>query len=339
MKNRFGLTQPLRSLAAALSVMLAGTSLAVANDKVVLLTSWYAQAEQGGFYQALAEGLYEKEGLDVTIRMGGPQVNGMQLLVSKQADFIVNYDLQILKSVEQGLPVVAVAAPFQGDPQGLMTHADIQGLDALKNKQVLVSTSGQQTWWPWLKGKYQLQDNQARPYTFNLQPFLAGPDTTQQAYASSELFQAIKAGQQPNFFLFADAGYPPYGSTLATRQDIIDEHPQRVAGFVRASLEGWKRYLENPAAGNALIKRDNPNMTDELLAWGLSTLKQHQLLTRGDAATQGIGTMSDARWQATRDFMVEAGLLGAGAPWQQAYTTRFVYDLRVLPDAPQAASR
>ncbi|MBC3489630.1 ABC transporter substrate-binding protein [Pseudomonas taiwanensis] len=339
MKNRFGLTQPLRSLAATLSVMLAGTSLAVANDKVVLLTSWYAQAEQGGFYQALAERLYEKEGLDVTIRMGGPQVNGMQLLVSKQADFIVNYDLQILKSVEQGLPVVAVAAPFQGDPQGLMTHADIQGLDALKNKQVLVSTSGQQTWWPWLKGKYQLQDNQARPYTFNLQPFLAGPDTTQQAYASSELFQAIKAGQQPNFFLFADAGYPPYGSTLATRQDIIDEHPQRVAGFVRASLEGWKRYLENPAAGNALIKRDNPNMTDELLAWGLSTLKQHQLLTRGDAATQGIGTMSDARWQATRDFMVEAGLLGAAAPWQQAYTTRFVGDLKVLPDAPQAASR
>lgn len=331
MKNRFGLTRPLRSLLTGLGALLAGAPMAMAGDKVVLLTSWYAQAEQGGFYQALAEGLYQREGLDVTIRMGGPQVNGMQLLVSKQADFIVNYDLQILKSVEQGLPVVAVAAPFQGDPQGLMTHADISGLDRLQDKQVLVSTSGQQTWWPWLKGKYQLKDNQARPYTFNLQPFLAGPDTTQQAYASSELFQAIKAGQKPNFFLFADAGYPPYGSTIATRQDIIEQHPQRVAAFVRASLEGWQRYLENPAPGNALIKRDNPNMSDELLAWGVSTLKQHQLLTRGDAATRGIGTMSDARWQATRDFMVEAGLLGATAPWQKAYTTRFVQDLSVLP--------
>lgn len=339
MKNRFGLTQPLRSLLAGLGALLVGAPPAMAGDPVVLLTSWYAQAEQGGFYQALAEGLYEKEGLDVTIRMGGPQVNGMQLLVSRQADFIVNYDLQILKSVEQGLPVVAVAAPFQGDPQGLMTHADVSGLDGLKNKQVLVSTSGQQTWWPWLKGKYQLQDSQARPYTFNLQPFLAGSDTTQQAYASSELFQAIKAGQQPNFFLFADAGYPPYGSTVATRQDIIEQHPQRVAAFVRASLEGWKRYLENPAAGNALIKHDNPNMSDELLAWGVSTLKQHQLLTRGDAASRGIGTMSDSRWQATRDFMVEAGLLGAGAPWQKAYTTRFVHDINVLPDTAQAASR
>ena len=339
MKNRFGLTQPLRSLLAGLGVLLAGAPPTMAGNQVVLLTSWYAQAEQGGFYQALAEGLYEKEGLEVTIRMGGPQVNGMQLLVSRQADFIVNYDLQILKSVEQGLPVVAVAAPFQGDPQGLMTHADVSGLDGLNNKQVLVSTSGQQTWWPWLKGKYQLQDSQARPYTFNLQPFLAGADTTQQAYASSELFQAIKAGQQPNFFLFADAGYPPYGSTVATRQDLIDQHPQRVAAFVRASLEGWKRYLDNPAAGNALIKRDNPNMTDELLAWGVSTLKQHQLLTRGDAAVRGIGTMSDARWQATRDFMVEAGLLGAAAPWQKAYTTRFVQDLHVLPGSNQAASR
>jgi len=341
MNTRFALGHPLRSrlLAALLPVGLALAPCASANDQVVLLTSWYAQAEQGGFYQALADGLYAKEGLDVTLRMGGPQVNGMQLLVSKQADFIVNYDLQILKSVEQGLPVVAVAAPFQGDPQGLMTHADVTGLDALAGKQVLVSTSGQQTWWPWLKAKYQLADNQARPYTFNLQPFLANPDTTQQAYASSELFQARKAGQQPNFFLFADAGYPPYGSTVATRQDVIEQHPERVERFVRASMEGWKRYLDNPAAGNALIKRDNPNMSDELLAWGVNTLKQYRLVTGGDAATQGIGTMNDARWQATRDFMVQTGLLGAEAPWQKAYTTRFVQGLKVLPAAEQAASR
>ncbi|CAH0204570.1 hypothetical protein SRABI89_01832 [Pseudomonas koreensis] len=210
MKIRFALGQPLRSLLAMALVpaALIASPLALANDKVVLLTSWYAQAEQGGFYQALADGLYEKEGLDVTIRMGGPQVNGMQLLLNKQADFIVNYDLQILKSVEQGLPVVAVAAPFQGDPQGLLTHADVSGLDALQNKQVLVSTSGQQTWWPWLKEKYQLKDSQARPYTFNLQPFLANANTTQQAYASSELFQALKAGEKANFFPFCRRRLP-----------------------------------------------------------------------------------------------------------------------------------
>ncbi|MBA1287278.1 ABC transporter substrate-binding protein [Pseudomonas japonica] len=312
--------------------------LAYAGEKVVLLTSWYAQAEHGGFYQALAEGLYAKEGLEVTIRMGGPQVNGMQLLVSGQADFILNYDLQVLKSVEQGLPVVAVAAAFQGDPQGLLTHENVDGLKSLKGKSVLVSTSGQQTWWPWLKQKYGLDDAQARPYTFNLQPFLANPDATQQAYASSELFQAIKAGQKPNFYLFADNGYPPYGSTVVTRRDVIEQHPERVAGFVRASMEGWKHYLNDPARGNALIQQDNPNMSDELLAWGVSTLRKYRLVTGGDATTQGIGVMTDARWQATRDFMVQAGLLGAAAPWQSAYSTQFVKALNVLPDPADLAA-
>jgi len=177
-------------LAAALS---AGS---FAADKVTMLTSWYAQAEHGGFYQALATGIYRKYGLDVTIRMGGPQVNGMQLLASGQADFLMGYDLQVLKSVEQGLPVTTVAASFQTDLQGMMTHPDVKSLGGLKNgKTVLVSTSGRTTWWPWLKEKYGLSDAQARPYTFNLQPFIADPNVAQQAYPSSELFQAEKAGE------------------------------------------------------------------------------------------------------------------------------------------------
>src|SRR6478609_486019 len=107
--------------AAALSLI---AGVANAADKVTFLTSWYAQAEHGGFYQALAEGIYQKHGLDVTIRMGGPQVNGMQLLASGQADFFMGYDLQVLKSVEQGIPATTVAASFQTDAQGMMTHTD-----------------------------------------------------------------------------------------------------------------------------------------------------------------------------------------------------------------------
>ncbi|MCF4998760.1 ABC transporter substrate-binding protein [Pseudomonas syringae] len=310
-----------------------------AADKIVLLTSWYAQAEQGGFYQAQAEGLYARQGLDVTIRMGGPQVNGMQLLLNKQADVIINYDLQVLKSMEQQLPVVAIAAAFQGEPQGLLTHGDVSGLEQLKGKNVLVSTSGQQTWWPWLKQKYGLTEAQARPYTFNLQPFLNDPATAQQAYASSELFQALKVDKGARFFLFADAGYPPYGSTLVTRPDVIEQRPEMLQRFVQATMEGWRSYLANPAPGNALIKQDNPNMSDELLAWGVSTLKQYRLVDGGDAATRGIGVMTDARWQATRDFMVDSGLLKPDADWRKAYDTRFVSDLKVMPDGPAQASQ
>lgn len=343
MKSRSALGCTASLLRRLLPVALLGTSLvaplASANDKIVLLTSWYAQAEHGGFYQALANGTYEKNGLDVTIRMGGPQVNGMQLLLNKQADVIINYDLQVLSSVEQGMPVVAIGAAFQGDPQGMLTHSDVSGLDGLKDKTILVSTSGQTTWWPWLKAKYGLNDSQARPYTFNLQPFFNNPQAVQQAYASSELYQATKAGQEPKFFLFADSGYPPYGSTLVTRDDVIAQRPEVLKRFVAASMEGWKSYLADPAPGNALIKKDNTSMDDELLAWGVNKLKELKLVEGGDAATQGIGVMTDARWQATRDFMVKSGLLKAETDWNKAYSTEFVRDLHVLPQAAETAAR
>ncbi|VDR26062.1 NMT1/THI5 like [Raoultella terrigena] len=179
-----------------------------ADEKLVLLTSWYAQAEQGGYYQALATGIYKRYGLDVSIQSGGPQINGMQLLLSKRADAIIGYDLQLLESVQRGFQAKAIAAPFQFDPQGLLTHASVTSLDGLKDKTILVSSSGQSTWWPWLKARYQLSDSQVRPYTFNIQPFVADDNVAQQAYVSSEVFQAQKAGVKSNFFLFSEHGYP-----------------------------------------------------------------------------------------------------------------------------------
>jgi NitT/TauT family transport system substrate-binding protein len=330
--TRRGLFHRLFHVAACAALSLAALPLAAqAADKVTFLTSWYAQAEHGGFYQAVAEGIYRKHGLDVTIRMGGPQVNGMQILTSGQADFMMGYDLQVLKSIEQGVPVTTVATSFQTDLQGMMTHADVNSLADLKTRTVLVSTSGRTTWWPWLKAKYQLDDANSRVYTFNLQPFFADPKAAQQAYASSEVFAADKAGVKAKFFLFAADGYPPYGTTIVTMQKTAREKPELVARFVKATMEGWKSYLANPAPANLLIKQDNPNMKDDQLAWGLAKLKEYRMVDGGDAATQGIGVMTDARWQKTRDFMVGAGLLKAETDWKKAYTTQFVKDLKVMP--------
>ncbi|VTN04619.1 NMT1/THI5 like [Raoultella ornithinolytica] len=237
-------------------VALSGMSLAVeAEEKIVLLTSWYAQAEQGGYYQAQATGIYKKYGLEVDIRSGGPQVNGMQLLLSKRADVIIGYDLQLLEGIQRGFQAKAIAAPFQYDPQGLLTHTDVASLEGLKGKTILVSSSGQATWWPWLKGQYQLNDAQARPYTFNIQPFVADDNVAQQAYVSSEVFQVQKAGVKSNFFLFSEHGYPPYGGILIARPETIADRNAALAKFVRASMEGWVSYLNNPAPGNALIKK------------------------------------------------------------------------------------
>jgi NitT/TauT family transport system substrate-binding protein len=302
-----------------------------AQDKVTFLTSWYGQAEHGGFYQALATGLYKKHGLDVSLRMGGPQVNGMQLMMAGQADMHMGYDFQVLKSLEQGLTAVTVATSFQHDLQGLMTHEDVKSLGDLKGKTILVATAGRSSWWPWLKAKYGYTDEQARPYTFNLQPFFADKNMVQQAYLSSEPLQAEKAGIKHRFFLFAHDGFPPYGTTIVATQRMAKEKPDAVQRFVRASMEGWRSYIADPAPANALIKKDNPNMTDEQLAYGLAKLKEQRLITGGDAAQMGIGAMTDERWKKTYDYMVSAELLKPNVDYRQAYTLQFVKDLRVMP--------
>jgi NitT/TauT family transport system substrate-binding protein len=327
------MNRPLRALALATlaaSSLLAQT-VARAQDKITFMTSWYAQAEHGGFYQALAEGLYRKEGLDVTVKMGGPQVNGMQLLLAGQADFIMSYDLAVLSAVEKGFPVITVAASFQKDLQGMLTHDDVSGLDGLKDKTILVATSGRTTWWPWLKAKYGYTDGQSKPYTFNLQPFFADTNVVQQAYPSSEPFQAQQRGVPTKFFLFADDGYPPYGTTIVTTQALLKAKPDVVKRFVEASMKGWVSYLKDPAPANALIKKDNPNMTDAQIAFGISQLKALKVLDSGDAAKSGVGTMTEARWKATRDYMVKEGLLKADTPWQQAFTLDIVRQIKVMP--------
>jgi NitT/TauT family transport system substrate-binding protein len=317
--------------ALAIVTMAATSTLALAQDKVTFLTSWYAQAEHGGYYQAIATGIYKKHGLDVTIKMGGPQVNAVQLVAAGQADFFMGKDFQVLSAIEQGVPLTTVAALFQKEPQGMVTHPEVNSLADLKGKTVLVATSGRSTWWPWLKSKYGFTDDQARPYTSNMQPFFADKNIAQQGYPGSEPYTAEKAGMKVKFFLFADEGYPPYGNTIATMQKTVKERPDVTQRFVKATIEGWKSYLDNPAAGNALIKQDNPKMNDEMLAFAHKKLKELQFFDGGDAAKMGAGIMTDARWKNTYDFMIASGQIKPVANWQQAYTLQFVKDLKVMP--------
>lgn len=314
------------------TIVLAAMAFAAqAQDKVTFLTSWYAQAEHGGYYQAVATGIYKKYGLDVTIKMGGPQVNAVQLVAAGQADFMMGKDFQTLAGIEQGVPLVTVAALFQKEPQGMVTHMDVNGLADLKDKTILVATSGRSTWWPWLKLKYGFKDEQARPYSFSMQPFFADSNMAQQGFPSSEPFIAEKAGRKVKFFMFADDGYPPYGNTIVTTQKIVKDKPDLVRRFVKATLEGWKSYLADPAPGNVLIKQDNPKMEDDLLAYGVKKTRELNLFGGGDAARLGAGIMTDARWKATYDFMVTSGQLKPLDNWKQAYTLQFVKDLKVMP--------
>ena len=323
---------PLLSLAVVGAM---AASAASADEKISFTTNWYAQAEHGGFYQALATGLYKKEGLDVTIKMGGPQVNIMQLLAAGQTDCVMGYDMQTFSGWEQGIHSVTVAAAFQKDPQVLIGHPGVLNrMEDLKGKSILISAAANTTYWPWLKDKYKLDDRQKRPYTFNIQPFVADKNVVQQGYLSSEPYAIEKEAKfKPRVFLLSDYGWPPYSTTIVCMEKTVKKRPKAVAAFVKASMEGWKSYMKgDPSPGNALIKRDNPNMSDDRIVVGIKLLNESGMVFGGDAAKLGVGIVTDERMKKTYDMLVAMKLLDPSkVDLKRTYTTQFVKDLKILP--------
>ncbi len=300
-----------------------------AATKVRVLTNWFAEAEHGGLYQALAEGLYEKAGLDVAISQGGPQLNGMQLLAGGEADVLMSYDIQVLTAYAKGVPVKAIFTSFQFDLVGILARPDVPALDALKGHKIYMANSGYSTYWPWLKRRFGYTDDMPGPKGTNLQTFVSDPTSAVAGYITSEPYVAQQNNVPIRFFLFADYGYPSYANTMATTAGFIKANPDAVARFTRASVEGWRNYLRDPSAGNRLIKQQNPRMDDDQLAYGLQKIREVKAVDGGDAATMGIGIMTRERWQKTRDFLVDVNLLGADVDWTQVFTTDYVKDLKI----------
>ncbi|MBM3534747.1 MAG: ABC transporter substrate-binding protein [Alphaproteobacteria bacterium] len=316
------------SLVAAAFAMLVVSSPAFAQDKVTKATNWKAQAEHGGYYQAVAAGIYAKYGLEVTIRQGGPQIDNNILMIAGRVDFNMggNSD-SVFAFAEKNIPFRAVAAIFQKDPQILMSHPGVgnDSLAALKGKKVLISKAGLVSFYPYLKKIFGYTDDMVVPYTFNIAPFLADKQMSQQGYATSEPYAAIKAGVTPVVHLLADNGYRTYSTTIEVSQKLIDEKPDLVQRFVDASILGWKDYLYgNPAPGNALIKKDNPDMTDDQIAFSIEAMKKYGIVDSGDAKTLGIGAMTDKRWKEAFDDAQALGVYAPGTDYTKAYTTKFV---------------
>src|ERR1700729_516277 len=298
-------------------------------DKVSFGTNWVAEAEHGGFYQALADSTYRKYGLDVTIVPGGPQVNNRLLLVVGKIDFFLSANtLQSFDAVAQNIPTVEVAALFQKDPQVLIAHPD-QGIEKfadLKNLTLFISQEGVASYYQWLKADYGFKDSQVKPYTFNAQPFILDKKSAMQGYATSEPYAVEKAAKfTPKVFLLADQGFSAYSTLIETRRDLVDKKPDLVQRFVDASIIGWTNYIYNDnAAGNALIKKYNPDMSDDLLAYSVAKMKQYGIVDSGDATTLGVGAMTDARFKEFFDEMVRAGVVKSGLDYKKGYTLQFV---------------
>jgi NitT/TauT family transport system substrate-binding protein len=313
---------------ALLSAVLTLSAHAQPLDKVSFATNWLPEAEHGGFYQALADGTYRRHGLDVTIVPGGPNVNNRLLLTAGRIDFFMSANtLQMFDAVENSIPTLAVAAIFQKEPQVLIAHPDqgIERFEDLKRLTLFVSKEGTASYFQWLKADYGFDETKVKPYTFNSQPFLADKRSAMQGYVTSEPYAIEKQGGfKPKVFLLADQGFDAYSTLIETRRDLVANKPALVQRFVDASVIGWYNYIygDNRTA-NALIKRNNPEMADELIAYSVARMKDAGIVDSGDAATLGIGAMTDARMKSFFDKMARAGVVRRDIDFRNAYTLRF----------------
>ena len=313
--------------AAAFALPAAESRAAPKLRPITFYTDWKAQAEHGGFYQAVALGLYEKHGLKVSIRAGGPQTDNTRLLAAGAIETgMLSNSFQALTLAAKGADVKVVMASFQKDPQVLMVHpgTGAKAIADLKGRPIFVADAALGSYWPWLKSKFGFTDSQQRKYAYSLVPWLRNKQSVQEGYLSSEPFTASKAGVKPQVFLLADAGWTGYAAMVAFRSEVISKEPAAVRAFVAATREGWQSYMNDPAPGNKLILKDNPEMSPELLAFAHAKMKQHGVVISGEARTQGIGAMTDARWTAFHKDMAGLGLIPARLDPKKAYTLEFL---------------
>ncbi len=290
---------------------------------------WVAEPEYGGYYQALATGIYKKYGLDVSIVEGGPQVNNAELLVAGRLTFdITSNSFLALNFVQENIPYEVIAAGFQKDPDILIAHPGTgdDNFADLKGKPIAVSDGTRASWWLYLKAKYGFSDDQLRPYGFSLTPFFTNPKAIEEAYVTSEPYLVQQqTGKMPIVMMISDAGFDGYASLIATSKKLVATNPDLVTRFIEASTEGWYSFLYgNPAPAFAAIQKANPDMSTGLLHYGYEQIKARGIVDSGDAKTLGIYAMTDARWKAFFDQMAATGLYDKNMDYKAGYTLQFV---------------
>ncbi|MCV6592825.1 MAG: ABC transporter substrate-binding protein [Silicimonas sp.] len=316
-------------IGAAVASLLATSAFADGHlTKIKYGTNWVAQAEHGGYYQALADGTYEACGLDVEIIPGGPQVVNRNLMYAGKIDFYMGGNMLFaFDAVKEKIPAKVVAAHFQKEPQVLMSHpGKVSSFEELADLGThIVGDGGFISYYQWLMTDFGFDSEKRVPYTFNPGPFIINEDSFQQGYITSEPLAVEKEGGfKPDLWLLADYGFATYATTIEAMQQTIDEKPEAVKCFVEASSIGWANYLYGDnAAANELIKADNPDMSDEKLAFSIEKMKEFGIVDSGIALEKGIGAMDPAQIESFFNTMVKAGVVDADVDWKSSFTTEF----------------
>lgn len=323
-----------RLIPVALFLITAALGLAVAGCRnrdsatsngltpVRLQLDWYPQPEHGGFYTALLRGYYKAEGLDVTL-VPLPQYGSVaQLVASGKADIGLGSSDQILEWDSNGLPLEAVAATMQHDPQAIMVHKDspIHDFKDLEGHTIAAQTGA--TWLKFVTLRYNLHQVRQIPSTLSIANFLQDPSYVQQIFITSEPFFARQAGAEVRTILISSSGYDPYRVQFTTH-DYAAQHADVVAKFVRASIRGWQEYLRNPGPTDDYLLKLNPALNPAQEAYTAQALRDGGFITGGDASGAQSGHMTAARWRASYEQLKSLGILQGPLDPTTAYSLKF----------------
>jgi NitT/TauT family transport system substrate-binding protein len=318
-------------IGAAVALALSVTS-ARALEAMTLQISWKAQADFGGFYNAVAKGYYNDCGLDLKVRAGGPGIDTAQLLVGGAVDAVISSHMDaVLHMNNAGFPARAVTAAFQRFHSILMTHAGngIEKMEDMRGKPIAISQGNRATWWAFLRAKFGFEDSQIRSYNGQLGPWLADKMGITQGVITAEPFIVEKqTGQKPKVFLLADYGYTTYSIITVVSQKTIDERPKAVQCLVEASNKGWVNFLRDPKSTFDILQKENPENTPDLMAYNVGVHRKYNIIETDETAKLGVGAMTDARWKAHFDFLVQAGIFKPDFDYKQAYTLRFLQNAK-----------
>lgn len=289
---------------------------------ITFQADWYPQPEIGGFYQAQLQGLYKAEGLDVKIVPGGPFVIGDQQVATGSAQFAMGSSDAMLVRVSQGLPLVAVAATMQQDPQALMLHEDspVHTFEQLDGHTIAAKPGS--IWFQYLVKRFNLTHVREIPATYSIANFLQDPGYIQQAFVTSEPFTAGQHGAKVRTMLISTTGYQPYRVFFTSKQ-FLAEHPEIVGKFVKASIQGWKNYLADPTMVNAEIAKLNPNMSPEQMKFSTDTLKSNHFIDGEGTPQSHLGHFEAERWATTYKQLVDLKVTSAPIDPTAAYTLQF----------------
>jgi len=294
--------------------------------KMTVQLDWVAEPEHGGIYQALAKGYFSEAGLDVDVIQGGPNAFVMQKLATGKADIGQSDSTNTLLAIAQGLPVIQIGAVFQNDPSVLMLHADnpVKRFEDLDGKTIMARPEW--AFLPYLKAKYHINFS-IIPQNFAVGNFIANPNFIQQGYYTAEPYYIVKGGAKYPKFLYAwDAGFDAY-TVLVANRPWAERNASRVRAFMAAYIRGWKDYLEgDPAPAHALMKRLNPNVTDDFLAFSRRMVIQEKLaIGRGATDDAMTGRITRERFANQIRQLEDLGILPKGRlTVDDVMTTRYL---------------